>query len=334
MTLTAEENNSLSNIVLANITTGNFPQSLAVDPKTDRVYVTYWNGTTYLAVIDGSTNRLIDTISNVSSLGDAPLLVDPQTNLIFISNEIINGSTDQVVAHIDSNLTFVALDVKDNLAYATQMLPGPNRSTIVFKINPFTDGVVGSQVYSGQLLEDFVFDENSSILYTTDCTGFFECYPSYVLGINGSSLALDSNVSAGFVFFNMAWNPQSNMIYVTSLQNLLIVINGTNGQLITQIPITAYANELFGIAVDPSANEFFLAGNPNCSGLIECGDIVLYVLSGFNYGFFATFAGGNSEGPIILQFDPANNETYMAFESSSYLLALKIPQYNLSVLLP
>jgi len=327
-------NNSISNIAVANITTGRFPQAVAINPKTDTVYVTFWNGSTFLAVINGKTDRIIDTLTNISNTTP---LVNSETNMIFVGNEIINGSTNTISGRIDSNLTFVALDEKRNIAYASQTaLSGQNGTTTVYKINGTTYDTIGSQNFTGQMLNNFVFDTNASALYATDCTESFACSPSYIVAINASSVALESKLEVDEIFFAIAFNQQTNMVYVTSLQNLLLVINGSNNQLVTKVPVMAYANELYGIAVDPFRNEIFLTGGPYCDGSPQCyPSITLYVLSSTNYGIFTTFVGSTAQGgPVILQFDPANNETYMAFGFSNFVLAVKIPQYLTGLLLP
>src|SRR5579872_2726419 len=76
-TQTVSGNNSISQIILANISTGDFPQDIRVNPNTNRVYVTFWNGSSYLAVIDGSTNKIVDTLP----INSNALLVDSSTNI-------------------------------------------------------------------------------------------------------------------------------------------------------------------------------------------------------------------------------------------------------------
>ncbi len=80
--------------------------------------------------------------------------------------------------------------------------------------------------------------------------------------------------------------------------------------------------------------EIFLMGVPNCDDLTGCHLTTLYVLSSTNYGLFTTFVtsanGGGSQ--LSMQFDPANNETYIAF--GNYVLAVKVPAYHITYLLP
>ena len=83
-------------------------------------------------------------------------------------------------------------------------------------------------------------------------------------------------------------------------------------------------------------NELFITGSPNCQDILpDCGVGTLYVISTQNYGLLAFFSTGNSGSePIYLAFNPANNETYMSFSYSDYVLAVKVPQYQISILVP
>ena len=332
-TQTVSGNNSISQIILANISTGDFPQDIRVNPNTNRVYVTFWNGSSYLAVIDGSTNKIVDTLP----INSNALLVDSSTNIIFVGNEIINGSTNEQIGSIRSNLTFVALDEKDNIAYAYRQYPlgFQNGTTTLYEINGTTFQTIHSENYTGQILGDFTYDANTSTIFATDCTESFACSPSYIVSINGTTLAMKSKLEVDAIFFAAAFDPQTNRVLVAALQNLLLVINGSNDELVAKVPVTAYANEFDGMAIDTATNEIVLSGAPVCSGFAECYENTIYVLSATNYGEFATFVSRNTEsGPVYLQFDSANNETYMGFGFSSFVLATKIPQYNTTMLVP
>ena len=176
-------------------------------------------------------------------------------------------------------------------------------------------------------------NQNTGVLYLSVCTtecGFLE---QYVVGVGTTSSGMQvvSQILLNKLVFNIAVNPTTNMIYVTALQNLLVTINETSDQIVDEIPITAYANELRGISVDPSDNEIFLAGSADCQGFSNCGANTLYVVSGENFGIFATFVASS---PFVLQFDPANGHTYVLYYFSHFLASVIIPHYNVTILLP
>ncbi|MHB8567181.1 MAG: YncE family protein [Nitrososphaerales archaeon] len=329
-------NNSLPTIAVANISVGGYPQNIAVNPDTNTIYVamTNANGSGLLAVIDGRTNKVSVVITNVT--GGTPI-VDSQTNMVYMGSDVINGSTNQISARINPDFNFVILNPSTNTVYASSLFfgLGQNATSSLYEFNGSNNELIRSQNYSGQIPVLYALDENASTLYVTECTDSFVCAPAYVLAINETSLAVESKIPLDtFSFFAIAVNQQSNMIYITALQNQMIVINGSSNQILDKIPITAYANEIWSITIDPGSNEIFLTGAPNCNDLTGCGLTTLYVLSSLNYGLFTTFvtsanAGG---GQASLQFDPANNETYIAFGNS--VLAVKVPDYGVTYLLP
>src|SRR5260370_16735465 len=65
------------------IPVGSYPRSVVVNPVTNRVYVTN-NGDTTVSVIDGSTNKVVATLT----LGLSPngILLDITTNTVYLTN--------------------------------------------------------------------------------------------------------------------------------------------------------------------------------------------------------------------------------------------------------
>ncbi len=330
------ENDSLSNLVVANVTVDGFPDSIGINTNTDVVYVEYSFNTTNLAVINGSTDSLITSIP-LGSATQATPIVNPDTNTVYIGNVIINGSTNEVSQYYNQSLTFVAADPSSNVVYAMNTTGyATNSTTTIFEVNGSNNKIVSSVSFEGEPAagdNPIAMNEQTGILYLAVCTnecGFLE-HSIIGIGQTSSGLTILSQIALDQLVFNIAVDPSTNMIFVTALQNLLIAINGTTDQIVDEIPITAYANELRGITVDPTGNEIFLAGGPDCQSFSGCGANTLYVVSEGNYGIFAMFTSPN---PFILQFDPANNQTYAVFYFSDFVAALRIPHYNETFLLP
>ena len=307
---------------------------MALNSKTNTLYAMFWNGSNYLAVINANTNSIVTVVPGMKY---GALFVNPATNVVYVGNDIINGSSDRIIGQIGVDASIVALDVKRNLLYASNItsVGGTNATTTLYEINATTNAVLKSQTFPGQLLGGVVLDTNTDTLFSTDCTDAFACAPSFILAINASDLSIESKLQLNEIFFAMAFDQQTNLIYVTALQNLLLIINGTNNQLVAKVPVTAYSDEFSGITIDPLSHEILLSGAPYCQGFPECLSNTLYVLSSENYGVFATFVSNDTmRGPVALQFDPVNNETYMAFGYSSFILAVKVPQYHPVYLVP
>src|SRR5919112_1991383 len=85
------------------IPVGKTPVGIAVDPNTNRIYVSNSNNNT-VSVIDGATNRVI---GDPIPVGEGPfgIAVDPNTNRIYVSNyfsdnntvSVIDGATNRVI---------------------------------------------------------------------------------------------------------------------------------------------------------------------------------------------------------------------------------------------
>ncbi|MGI0091566.1 MAG: hypothetical protein ACREBS_07650, partial [Nitrososphaerales archaeon] len=332
------ENDSLSILTVSNITLV-FPSSIGTNPKTDVVYVEYGSNTTNLAVINGSTNSLITSIP-LGAATQATPVVNPDTNTVYIGDAIINGTTNKVSDYFNANITFVAADPIMNLVYAMSSTSnGRNGTTTIYEVNGTNDKIVSSLSFPGysEAADNSVaMNSQTGVLYLSVCTtrcGFEEQYIAGI-GATSSGLQVVAEIPINRLIFNMAVNPVTNMIYATALQNLFIVINGTTNQVVNEISITAYANGLRGITVDPLDNEIFLAGSPDCNGFSGCGANTLYVLSGLNDGVLATFVSNPNVGPFLLQFDPSNNETYVLFYFSHFVTSVEIPHYTVTFLIP
>jgi len=115
-----------TNIVVNTITVGLGPAAVAVNPKTNKIYVTVNGGCctsgNTVAVVDGSTNAVVDTIT----VADDPFLiaVNPRTNLIYVTHAgdkitVIDGATDTVKAtfSIGSEARAIAFDQNGKFVY-------------------------------------------------------------------------------------------------------------------------------------------------------------------------------------------------------------------------
>jgi hypothetical protein len=327
------ENNSISNLVVSKINLPQYPLNLAVNSRADLVYVTDWYVNTTLFVINGTTNKVVTSIPlNLTAAYDP--VVDSVTGNVYIGNLVINGTTDKVSARISRNMTFVAVDDSNNLVYAKFNGNAQNGVSEIFELNGPDDAVLRSQNYSGFLFGDMRVNLETHTLYTTACINSY-CTPEYIVAINGSTLGIEAWIPVSYPVITLTVDSLSNMIYATALQNSLLVINGSDDKLSATIPITPFANELFGLAADPEDGLIMVTGSPICTGFSGCDVNTLYVLSSLNYGLFTSFqSNGTLSGPVFTTFNPANNETYLSFEYSSYVLAIKVPHYGITTLFP
>src|SRR6266581_4240266 len=92
-----------TNTVVATIPDGQGPFGVAVNPKTNTIYVTNPPSET-VTVISGQTNTVVATIPVAGGLPSG-VAVNPKTNTIYVANaggmvSVISGQTNTVVATI------------------------------------------------------------------------------------------------------------------------------------------------------------------------------------------------------------------------------------------
>jgi DNA-binding beta-propeller fold protein YncE len=131
--------NGKSNKVLRKIKVGPGGWTVAADPLTDMVYVGDSNG---LTVINASTNRVVTTISGVTSqqLG---LAVNTRTDTIYAASSggftAVSGKTNTVLAQFtDPELYGMAVNQRANLVYVTNIQTG-----YVFEVSGRTYQITG-----------------------------------------------------------------------------------------------------------------------------------------------------------------------------------------------
>ena len=109
--------------LVQNIAAGNFPQDVAVNSNTNRIYVPNW-GSNSVSVINAATNSVVATVG----VGANPwgVAVNSVTNRIYVANywsnnvSVINGATNTVVATVavGANPLGVAVSDNDVIGYA------------------------------------------------------------------------------------------------------------------------------------------------------------------------------------------------------------------------
>jgi YVTN family beta-propeller protein len=122
--------------VAATIPVRQRPDAVAVNPKTNTVYVANRLDPGRVSVISGQT----DTVTATIPVGHLPagVAVNPSTNTVFVANEqdstvsVINGQTNMVVAAVpvSAGSVNVAVNPSTNTAYVTNGLPQGEASVL------------------------------------------------------------------------------------------------------------------------------------------------------------------------------------------------------------
>ena len=142
--LSAAGSISAANVV-ATVSVGTTPMSVAYNPTTNKIYVTN-DGDSTLSVINGIT----DTVTSVSiNSGNHSVAANPTTNKIYVANEagnnvtVLDGTTDTVVGSpitVGSSPVAIAVNPTTNRVYVAN-----EQDNNVSVINGATDTVIGSR---------------------------------------------------------------------------------------------------------------------------------------------------------------------------------------------
>jgi DNA-binding beta-propeller fold protein YncE len=181
--------------VVANVPVGSELASVAVNPSTNLIYAS--NGSS-VAVIDGSSNTVIDTVPFSLAVN---LAVNPTTNLIYVESgsgtsalSILDGASNEIIGTINLGLPCcivgMAVDSNLNRVYCTieelggaPQLVAIDGNTNKFTVIPLT-GVLGpgtpvvdsslSRVYVPDTARGglYVFDDRTGSLITTVLAGY------------------------------------------------------------------------------------------------------------------------------------------------------------------
>lgn len=222
------------------------PEAIGVNQTTNRIYV---GGLDQLFVIDGETNKIIDSVTIDNLQGVQGVGVNPTTNRIYINNlanstvKVIDGETNQIIDTItvDNEST---IDGRELLEPAS--LP-PRYTTVGIGVNPITNRIYVANLYQGTL--NIIDGENNDVIDTITVTD--------PLDIN--------NFDDNFVGFLNApvqavrVNPITNHIYVAGSFDVTI-IDGETNQIIETITVnTSSQGGLRGIGVNPITNLIYVA---------------------------------------------------------------------------
>ena len=207
--------------VVATIPVGSFPHGVAVNPVTNRVYVTNSGGQASgypgntVSVIDGATNTVLTTVT--VGTGAFGVAVNPTTNRIYVSNR--SDDTVSVIDGVTNTLIGGPIAV-GNQPEEIQVNPGTGR---VYVANWNGSGAASVTVIDGA---------TSTVLTTVN-----------LAGLNGAN--------------GVALNRAANLVYVTTFgSDSLAVIDGVTNAWLTTVPAGDQPN---GVKYDATTNRIYVA---------------------------------------------------------------------------
>jgi YVTN family beta-propeller protein len=304
--------------VTATLATGpQNPYALAVNPVTDKIYVTAsaTGGSSSVIVIDGATNNLTNV--PVPGMG-AAVAVNPLTNKIYVTDLAADGSGSvKVIDGATNNFTNVAVG---HSPVALAVNPATNKIYVANE-NPF--GANGGSVT--------VIDGASNVPTNVSVgTGYpwavavnpvtnkiYVVNNTNVNNFNGSMTVIDgatnktTTVTGVSSPIAVAVNPVTNMIYVLNFGESasVAVIDGGTNTVVATVPVGTFSSAQSNyrpLAVNPVTNMIYVANN---------GSNNVSVIDGRTNIVIATPQVGS--GAVSLAVDPATNQIYAAGSGGS-----------------
>jgi YVTN family beta-propeller protein len=236
--------------VTATLTAGGSPFSVAVNPVTNKIYVTN-SGSNNVTVIDGATNANATTTVVAVGLDPEGVAVNTVTNQIYVANEVgdtvtvIDGATNATTTvAVGTGPRGIAVNTVTNKIYVANV--GSNNVTVI-------DGATNTTttVAAGTQPVPVAVDPVTNKIYVANEGG------TTVTVIDGATNAT-TTVTVGTAPFGVAVNPVTNQIYVANnSSNNVTVIDGVTNNITT---VTA-GTEPIAVAVDPVTNKIYVANN-------------------------------------------------------------------------
>jgi len=200
--------------------------SMVYDPQNGYIYVgslvSIWpSHTSYIIVINGSTNKVITNIS-VEAQPDA-MVYDPQNNYIYAADYVINASSNKVVGTIQVYPNGMVYDPQNGYIYVANLGSGA-----VFVINGKTNAVI-TIIKVGNFPDAITYDPQNGLIYVANAAS------NTVSVINTSSNEVINTISVGCWPDAITYDPQNGDIYVANLYSGSVSIISTKA---TSIPLS------------------------------------------------------------------------------------------------
>jgi YVTN family beta-propeller protein len=215
---------SLAEEVIAKIPAGPAPRAVAVNSRTDRIYVVNEAGA--VTVIDGATDSIVTSLTVGS--GPVAIAVNTKTDRAYVANQfglsvsVIDGVTNSIEATLNMSPfgipVGVAVDSRRNLVY---VLNGDFHSGVIV-VSGDTNQVIGNIQFSTRDCVDPVdiaVNPKTNRLYVT-CPA---AAPNGLGGPANNLLVIDGSTRSTSVVtvggqqgpLHVAVNPKTDLVYVT-----------------------------------------------------------------------------------------------------------------------
>ena len=284
---------------IATLPVGGFPRGAAVNPNTNRIYVSAGGS---VSVLDGATNTVLTTIvldclpwgCNTVGVG-----VNPNTDRIYVADPVngwvfvIDGISNSVVDRISIGGSALGVGVNPNTdrVYVTNPTGLINTVAVI-------DGATNSVIATIPISDgprDVGVNPVTNLIYVASDFGH------EVSVIDGATNAITQVIAFGASsnIKGIGVNHNTNRIYVTGGPNSVFVIDGVTNSIVGSIPVGGSPTS--DVGVNPGTNRLYVRHSGN----------VVDVLNGDTNSFVTAVVAGQGGNPPAMAVNPVTTLIYV-----------------------
>ncbi|GEM_PF-2648953 len=275
-------NTSISEGIKTSVAVGDSPISVAVNPETNKIYVSNLRSDT-VSIVDGSKNILITNLS----VGTSPQGIDvnPKTNLVYVVNQlsnsvsIIDGSLNTVTTtvNVGKKPTSVRVNPKTNKIYVTNQ--DDNSVTV---IDGSTNTIL-TTISVGKGPQGLAINTVTNKIYVANSTSDTI---SVIDGATNAVLKTIQEISTNP--FGIALDENRNKIFVATItsgallsRGKLYIIDGASDSVVDNFSIGSNGTD---IAFSSKTNKVYITHTFNSTVDVfdSKGNSLLYILNEIN----------------------------------------------------
>lgn len=293
--------------VTATVPAGQGPAAVAVNPRTNKIYVAdFYGDTNGITVIDGKTNTT-KTLTTIT--GQTAVAVNPLTNMIYFVDAynyltVVDGSNDTVVATVTvaPDPVAVAVNPATNLIYVAS-----DTGSTVWVVDGTTNTVTAKNPLAGgpNFLQGFI----PSAVFVNPVTNqiYVTCQSADMLIDGKTNTVTQLAYTGGLVGGGpMGVDPITNTIYAVQGGNsTVLVIDEATNALTTTVSSNLVAP--LDVALNPVTNTVYVLNT-----LID--DVT--AIDGTSYAT-TLVKDTNASGPIAVTVNPTTNQIFVANSKSN-----------------
>jgi YVTN family beta-propeller protein len=292
----------------APITVATGPNGVAVDSRTDTIYVSSAiSGIKgVVSVINGRTDKVTATIRIPSPAAES-IVVDPATDKVYVVNvsgphavvSVINGRTNKVTARIHAGAPSeggLAIDAKTDTLYLAK-----NRSGTVSVISGRTNKVTAT-IHVGPNPNGVAVDPSTDIVYVTHLQVGYTAAPADAV-ISGKTRKVIAHVKTGTEPVALGLDPSLHQVYVIDYDTGILwavrsTAHGKKNKVVARTHLGGGLNA-DSVAVDPSTHTVYVTDNATNN---------VSVINGRSHKRTATIPVGTD--PIAVAVDTSTHTAY------------------------